>query len=42
MTRAELLALPGIGDGSVGELETALHVRGLSLRADEEADRDDA
>lgn len=42
MNRAELLALPGIGDGSVGELEMALHARGLALREDEEADRDDA
>ena len=37
-----LLALPGIGAGSVTELEAALHARGLALREDEEADRDDA
>ncbi|WP_300389805.1 FtsK/SpoIIIE domain-containing protein [uncultured Nocardioides sp.] len=42
MSRAELLALPGIGAGSVTELEAALHARGLALREDEEADRDDA
>ncbi len=35
-TRAELLDLPGIGVGSVTELEAALHARGMALRPDDE------
>jgi S-DNA-T family DNA segregation ATPase FtsK/SpoIIIE len=35
-TRAELLDLPGIGVGSVTELEAALHARGMALRPDSE------
>jgi hypothetical protein len=35
-TRSELLDLPGIGNGSVTELEAALHARGLALRPDSE------
>lgn len=34
-TRAELLDLPGIGNGSVAELQAALYARGLSLRPDD-------